>query len=683
MSHTGSDTLLLDVPAARRLTQVLASAAVDLAADQVALGALLDDATRILGRDQRSPLASLDSARGRLDGLATDLRNRLSLIAGIRREIGEIDALTDALDDWWGDPEDGVRARLRRRRRGLVLGLVGGDVTLAVRVEQALARGRGAAAALVEVDAEVRRESRIAAVAAALDLDPVAAGDLIDRLDADLAELVARGFDIDDATAAVPLIERFRLDVAAVADRARARESGLLDVIGSMLVARSFGVRVDELDALAILEADFAAFDNATGGGPDGRVSVADLEYVVANRGRFTSAQVVAAEALLAVPELRNRLDTADENTDILGDGPFGRTEPGDGLIAESDLRAFLLKSQIRSALGPYADAIDIANDPSGLVDGVRSRNDLIRFIADNPDLPESVVAAATTMVERGWFDESWWQEHKDELAMGAALVGSGAVLVATGGTAGPMLVVAVGSLAAAGTTVAVNLSTGDDLLDDVVGNAVKGGFVAAGVRTAVVGVDAYAVATTALGRSAAAAGVTGGVADVIAAGGVDLLVPEDRERTVREAANVVGAVTGAWETTADGAEWLASRMTRYERLDDQLDALSTTISRQKQGRHIEGAAQRGEAGGGYFTDPADAQAVLDAVHDGSAEILGRTRAGDILARFDDIEGINVNQRLDVPLQPTNTFIIKGTSRPSVVPTSPRATPATPTGTIR
>jgi hypothetical protein len=683
MSHNGSDTLVLDFPASQRLTDVLAAAATDLRDDEVALGALLEDATRILRRDQSSPLVSLGSARSRLDSLAIDLRDRLALISRVRREVGEVDRLTGALDDWWGDPENDVRAARQRRRRELILGMVGGDASLAVRVERALVAGGGVAAALAEVDAEVRRDARIARAAAALDLDLVATEALIGRMDANLADLVVRGYGVDDAMAAVPLIERFQLDLGEVVGRARDRGTGLFDAIGSMLVARSFGVTVAELDALDGLEANFATFDNATGGRPDGQVSVADLEYVVANRCRFTPGQVIAAEMLLDMPELRIRLDTADENDDILGGGQFGRTEPGDGLIAESDLRAFVLKSQIRSALGPYADAIDIAADPSGVVDGVRSRNDLTRFIADNPDLPEPVLAAAGAMLDGGWFDESWWQEHKDELAMGAALIGSGVVLVATGGTAGTLMVVAVGSLAAAGTTVAVNLATGDDMLDDVALNAIRGGFVAAGVRTAVVGVDAYAVAATALGRSAAAAGVTGGVADVVSAGGIDLLVPEDREGTVRDVSNVIGAVAGAWETTYGGGEWLASRMTRYERLDDQLDALSTTISRQKQGRHIDGALERRDDIGGYFSDPADAQAVLDAVHDGSADILGRTRAGDILARVDDIEGVNVNRRLVDPEQATNMFVIKGTSRPSVVPTSPLATPATPTGLVR
>ena len=264
---------------------------------------------------------------------------------------------------------------------------------------------------------------------------------------------------------------------------------------------------------------------------------------------------------------------------------------------------------------------------------------------------------------------------------MGAALIAGGVVIVATGGTAGVLVVAGVGALAAAGTTVAVNLATDDDPFDDVALNGLKGVFVGAGVSAVVAGAGAYGAATTGLSRSVAVAGVTGGTTDVISAGALDLLIPEEQEQIVRDVSNVVGLTAGGWEMTNRGGQWIASRMTRFERLDDQLDALSPTISRQKQARHVEGAAERADDSGGYFSDPADAQAVLDAVHDGSADILGRTTTGHILVRVDGIEGINVNSRMEPPRQPTDVFIVKGTSRPSVVPTSPAATPASPTRT--
>jgi hypothetical protein len=676
-----SDTLVLDVAAAQRLVGVMASASTDLLRDQAALDRMLDDATSLLRRDQTEPLHPIRSARVRLDRLTTDLRTRLDLIERTRRDIGEVDRLSLAIGSWADSSTSPIRVVLRRRRRALILTLVGDDQGLAVRVEQAMAEGKGVAVALARIDAEVRLEARVAATAEALDIELAAARVLIERMRRELANLVVSGFGVDESQGALVLVERFGLDLAVAVDRARSSGVGLLDAVGAMLLAGATGVTLAEFDALGGLEENFAVFDNATGGRADGRVSAADLEYVVANRCQFTPSQVVAAQALLDVPELRIRLDTAEENADVIGGERFGRTAPGDGLISESDLKAFLLKSQLQQVLGPYADEIDVAADLSGVVDGFRSQDDFRRFIADNPDLPESVVANAEAMLAAGWFDESWWQEHKDELAMGAALIAGGVVVIATGGTAGILLVAGVGALSAAGTTIAVNLATDDGAFDDVALNGLRGAFVGAGVRSVVVGAGAIGASGSALGRSVAVAGVTGGAADVVSAGGLDLLIPEEQEQAVREVSNTVGLVAAGWEMTIGGGEWVARRMTRFERLDDQLDALSDTISRQKQGRHIDGAAEREDGYGGYFTDPADAQEVLDAVQDGSADILGRTKNGHILVRVDGVEGINVNAGGSNPLQPTDVFIVKGTASPSVVPTSPAATPASPIGT--
>ena len=475
MSDTDADTLLLDLPVAFRLTEVMASASTDLLHDQLALDAMLGDASTILRRDQGEPLRSIASARRRLDELVADLRRRLALVAGTRRAIGEIDELSEAIDAWFGSAGSPVEAILQRRRRRLILGLVGNDRGLATRVERAMAEGQDVATALAEVDAEVRFEIRVAAVAEALGLDFDAARELVERMDRDLAELVEFGFGVDESQGALALVERFDLDLSTAVNRAAADGAGLLDAVGAMLMAASIGVTLDEYDSLRHLEENFAVFDAAKSGRVDGRVSTADLEYVVTNRRQFTPSQVLGAQALLDVPELRIRLDTADENTDIIGGERFGRAEPGDGLISEADLRAFLLKAQLQQILGPYADEIDIANDPSGVVDGFRSQSDFRRFVADKPDLPEAVLAGAEVMLAAGWFDESWWQEHKDELAMGAALIAGGVVIVATGGTAGVLVVAGVGALAAAGTTVAVNLATDDDPFDDVAPNGLKG----------------------------------------------------------------------------------------------------------------------------------------------------------------------------------------------------------------
>ena len=77
------------------------------------------------------------------------------------------------------------------------------------------------------------------------------------------------------------------------------------------------------------------------------------------------------------------------------------------------------------------------------------------------------------------------------------------------------------------------------------------------------------------------------------------------------------------------------------------------------------------EGVGSYFTDGRDAQAVLDAFHDGSAEILGFKANGDVVVRVEAVTGFNMNGRYQIVDQPTNVFFIKGTVHPSVVPYNP------------
>ena len=75
--------------------------------------------------------------------------------------------------------------------------------------------------------------------------------------------------------------------------------------------------------------------------------------------------------------------------------------------------------------------------------------------------------------------------------------------------------------------------------------------------------------------------------------------------------------------------------------------------------------------GGGYFNSLGDAQAVLDAFHDGSASVLGVSRNGHIVVEVPSITGYNNNPLNGYVDQPTSVFFIKGTSSPSVVPANP------------
>jgi putative RNase toxin 50 of polymorphic toxin system len=70
---------------------------------------------------------------------------------------------------------------------------------------------------------------------------------------------------------------------------------------------------------------------------------------------------------------------------------------------------------------------------------------------------------------------------------------------------------------------------------------------------------------------------------------------------------------------------------------------VSTTISRQKQGRHVQGDPLHDGTGKSYFNSHADAQGVLDAYHSGDATVLGRTSNGNIVVRYDGVTGYNNN----------------------------------------
>lgn len=91
-----------------------------------------------------------------------------------------------------------------------------------------------------------------------------------------------------------------------------------------------------------------------------------------------------------------------------------------------------------------------------------------------------------------------------------------------------------------------------------------------------------------------------------------------------------------------------------------------------KQQRHLQGSAGKGK---GFLNSMQDAQSVLDAVHNGQAQFLGNTNNGFPVFKYSNITGTNVNLGAGFPVQPTNVFIIKGTTRPSIVPTNPLWTP--------
>jgi hypothetical protein len=103
------------------------------------------------------------------------------------------------------------------------------------------------------------------------------------------------------------------------------------------------------------------------------------------------------------------------------------------------------------------------------------------------------------------------------------------------------------------------------------------------------------------------------------------------------------------------------------------LSTINPRISRQKQERHLVGDPKYG--GGGWLRSLDEAQEILDAVLAGRATILGRYRHDQILVEYTGVTGHNVNLGVGITDQPTNRFLIKGKSSPSIVATSPQARP--------
>ncbi|MEH0018419.1 MAG: RHS repeat-associated core domain-containing protein [Desulfobacter sp.] len=99
---------------------------------------------------------------------------------------------------------------------------------------------------------------------------------------------------------------------------------------------------------------------------------------------------------------------------------------------------------------------------------------------------------------------------------------------------------------------------------------------------------------------------------------------------------------------------------------------VSNRIS-QKQLRHI--AGRKEYRGGGFLNSVDDAQSVLNAFQTGSTKIIGKSKQGFPIVRYNGVTGTNVNVSAGYSNQATNVFMIKGTKSPSVVPMNPKWRP--------
>ncbi|NIR36200.1 MAG: hypothetical protein GWN79_06525 [Actinobacteria bacterium] len=579
ISEPHSDVLRFDRLGALRLCMTLRGVAADVRRDRNAVLRLMDQASDLLGADQRGPAGRLRVAEYRLDELAADLRHRLALVDSMWERVSAIDELADRVTGWPGSDNDPELDRLVRQWRRQVEAFLGrgarGDPTLAAAVLAEMAGGRSLIGAIGQVQ-RARFEARVDDVVAGLGLDRAAAEAHVREIDRQLGIAVGRGVRADDALAAVAVAMALDLDIEEAADIAadlHGRRATLVDALGWMAGARALGVTVPELLALEGLVAHFDTFDSARHPhewmGRDLRVGLRDLGHVVDHPDRYTEGQVRAAGALLAHPELLARLDTAAEVELDIGEPRFGATRRHDGVVSYDDLQSFMVKARVAVALAPYADVIDVAADPGGVIDGFHSRADLERFLAETPDLPGEVVVAARAVIDHGLFDRTWLESHRDELAMGAAALAGGLVVVVSAGAATPLVVslagAAAGATAAGGTTLLVNASGDADDLDDGLGANLRSGamvgFSVAGFPAALSGIGAASGPTAGTQQLVAGARATSAASGVVANGGVDLLLPEEFEDELHEFATALGITADgflvAHRALADPPPWL------------------------------------------------------------------------------------------------------------------------------
>ena len=91
----------------------------------------------------------------------------------------------------------------------------------------------------------------------------------------------------------------------------------------------------------------------------------------------------------------------------------------------------------------------------------------------------------------------------------------------------------------------------------------------------------------------------------------------------------------------------------------------------QSQRKHIKGDSQHKH--GSYFNNTQEAQEVLDAFHDNKATIVGYNKQNQPIVKYNGVSGTysTTNKDRVTYTAPTNYFIIKGTKKVSVVPTTP------------
>lgn len=543
------DVVIMDRPGAYSLWTVMSATTEELMWDRGAIGSLIEQAEEILGGAVSDPSLSLRRAHEGLERLTTDLKARLDQIDSLWADVERINELTRDIAAWNVNSSAARLDFLVRNRRERISAFMGGDAQAAQIIIELIDGALDLPTAIAIAEQRLFN-ARVDEALAANGGTRAQAEEYVHHLDYQLALFSAHGFVGEDAAVGAALAMNLDIDVGEVAGVVAEHDVSLVDAVAWIASSNAIGVSVPELLALQGFRDNLSDLDNPLGGKADTKVSVADLRYVVEHPWKFSDPTVIAAQALLDNPELWNRLDTAARNDGLFVGEVFGGQDPGDGVVSLDDLEAFMVKSQIHSMLKDYRDQIDIAADASGEIDGFFSRADIRQFIEDNPALPDEVLIAADAALEAGWFDRTWFEEHRNELALGAAVLAGGAVILLSAGTATPLVLAtgaAAGAAAAGGTAVTINL-TGDanDAFDGVLGNVRNGavvGFTIAGLPAVIESIGA----TTGLAKVEAASLAATDVAALVACGAMDLVVPESWEDDIHAAAGLATSASTAW----------------------------------------------------------------------------------------------------------------------------------------
>ena len=612
------DVIILDRPGAFFLWTVMSATAEELTWDRVTIGGLIEQADRILAGSSSDPSLSLRRAHDGLDRLAADLKSRLDQIDSMWADIERINELSSDISKWQVSDSAAQLDFLVRNRRERINAFFEGDEAATQMVIELIDGGLDFANA-IGITEQRLFDLRVAEVVAANGGSLAEAEEYVHHLDYQLAVLSANGFVGEDAVVGVTLAMSFGIDIVEVLAVVVDQKVDLVDAVAWIASSRALGVSVSELLALRGFRENLSELDNPSGGKTDDKVSTGDLRYVVEHPWKFADPTVVAAQALLDNPDLWNRLDTAARNEDLFSGDVFGSRNPGDGVVSLDDLEMFMAKSQIHSVLKEYRNEIDVAADASAEVDGFYSRADFRRFIEENPHLPDEVLVAADAALEAGWFDRTWFEDHRDELALGAAVLAGGAVIVLSAGTATPLVLAAgaaAGATAAGGTALTINL-TGDahDAFDGVIKNIRNGavvGFTVAGLPTAIQSVGA----TSGVARLEAVSVAATDVAAIAACGALDIVVPEEWEDDVHATAGLAVSASTAWSVGGDVTSTNPAAQS-YGSLEGGLDAAANLIGCEAPD-DVEETPEWARTAESYLRSSGDVRSVLDAVQAGT-----------------------------------------------------------------